>query len=52
MPKGGKLAAKVCTVHSNFFPAHQKQSFKLQKIAFLLQKKKILAHFLGGMLLS
>jgi hypothetical protein len=24
MPKGGKLAAKVCTAHSIFFPAHQK----------------------------
>ncbi len=53
-PKGSKLKAKVYTAHSKFFfPAHQKQSFVLQKIALLLQKKhysyflRFLAHFMN-----
>jgi hypothetical protein len=41
-----------------FFPAHQKQSFLLQNNSIFTAKKQlftlsqVLAHFLGGMLLS
>jgi len=52
-PKGGKLAAKVFTARSKFF-----FSICTAKIAIihtfsgLCTLSKLLAHFLGGMLLS
>jgi hypothetical protein len=38
MPKGVKLATKVCTASSKICTAHQKKSFLLQKKSFVLQK--------------
>jgi len=59
-PKGGKLAAKVCTVRSKLFFLHTKKFvLHTKKIAFVLQKNSIctakiaistLSHTLGILL--